>query len=771
MRPFIIILSTLLILSTSKKELNEETIPIETLLSLQEYSSPNFQSNFQEQYSGIFDSEECLPSKKDSKKILLEDYGISLDEDPDNNLRFIIGKCNPVLFVPGIYATKLMLTVNCKKLKKEERNIYFDMRVFCGDSICKSDSIEEHPLFVSLLDPATNILNTDSNKYSACLAFFMQFFNKKDECPKSDDGEDVCLYSNNIQIGYYGSTGKTIDNAKCGLSAVENVIQSGNSAIDALANQGAAKVYYTMIERLRQMGYSEGFSYGAVPSDYRRFLATNNFATNSFKYQVERLYKNTGKPIVIIAHSYGTLLTLNNLIGKNKNLASKIKKFVAIAGPFAGSTKLLDVFLHGMHDWDVEFYIGSKLIKITNYNIYGQYIMYKALPTIMELRPLPIISKLFKDDKYKDFAEAIRERLSLEKYCKNNRGKCTEEYIKENSVKFKSIFGEDSFPDLSSKECKLENKFLQIIKKEKSSMFDIPCMTEMFNVAECPTLILKDKDFNPQIENIESYCGIKNNSLYYSQEECKDEKCIDNIYLENGPYPFEDKEKNKVFIDRFNEKYSDEFDGKKIDNSYFESKESFKKKIKTLIEHHKKISITQSLPIPPVDTDILYSTYNPTKTTFLFDKNKKDNFADILDYGGDDTVPNWSSLLTGFKWLYDKKVNNLKQEIRLVEFCSKLGKDGKYKFDEDKSKIFSAISCDCIDKNNNYVSNVNPCNHGAMISDSFIVKYMEAVVNNKTESIVYSRDKKNAVDDYNPNLNYVYECNNDLKNMFLNEDK
>ena len=116
MRPFIIILSTLLILSTSKKELNEETIPIETLLSLQEYSSPNFQSNFQEQYSGIFDSEECLPSKKDSKKILLEDYGISLDEDPDNNLRFIIGKCNPVLFVPGIYATKLMLTVNCKKL-------------------------------------------------------------------------------------------------------------------------------------------------------------------------------------------------------------------------------------------------------------------------------------------------------------------------------------------------------------------------------------------------------------------------------------------------------------------------------------------------------------------------------------------------------------------------------------------------------------------------------------------------------------------------------
>jgi hypothetical protein len=58
-----------------------------------------------------------------------------------------------------------------------------------------------------------------------------------------------------------------------------------------------------------------------------------------------------------------------------------------------------------------------------------------------------------------------------------------------------------------------------------------------------------------------------------------------------------------------------------------------------------------------------------------------------------------------------------------------------------------------------------------MISDSFIVKYMEAVVNNKTESIVYSKEKQNAVEDYNPNLNYAYECNNDLKYMFLNEDK
>ena len=759
---FILTLSITLILSHTFQE-----IPIDTLFTPSDFQNLNIEKETTEKIKGLFDTEECLPSKSEAKEILLKDYGLSLDKNPDENLRFTIGKCNPVLFVPGIYATKLIGTINCKGLK-EEKDIYKEMRVFCGDSVCKEDTIEEHPFFVALLDPATNILNTDSNKYSGCLGFFMQFFNKKDECPKMKNGKSVCYYSKNIQVGYYGSSDSTLDKGKCGLSAVENVIQSGNKAIDVLANQGAAKVYHQMIKRLREMGLREGFSYGAVPSDYRRFLATNKFATKSFRYQVERLYNNTGKPIVIVAHSYGTLLTLNNLVGDNKDLANKIKKFIAIAGPFAGSTKLLDVFLHGMHDWDVEFYIGSKLIKITNYNIFGQYFMYKSLPTIMELRPLPIIHKLFNDDKYSDFADAIRERLSLEDFCKKNRGKCNKDLIDERSVKFRKVFG-NAFPDLTANECKLENHFLKYIKKGKEDMFDTPCMTEMFNIGECPTVLLKDENWDPNLDNINQLCGIKNNSLYYSQEECTKEKCVDNIYLEDGPYAFGDKEKIQFFIDRFNKNYKDEFG--EIDYSYFESEESFKEKTKTLIEHHKKISKTQNLPIPPVDTDIVYATYNPTYTTFIFDKNKTDYFKDFLDYGGDDTVPNWSSLLTGFKWLYDKKQNNLKQEIRLVEFCSKLGKEGQFKFDEDNSKIFSAISCDCLDKNNKYVSNVKPCNHGAMISDSYLVKYMEAVVNNKTETIQVTEEKKKAVYAYNPNFDYNSKCNIDLRNMFLNEDE
>ena len=96
----------------------------------------------------------------------------------------------------------------------------------------------------------------------------------------------------------------------------------------------------------------EGFSLGALPNDFRRYLATNNFATKVFESQIERLYKNTGKPVVIVAHSFGTLLTLTNLLKKkgDATFLKKIKKFIAIAPPFAGATKLLDAFLHGLND-------------------------------------------------------------------------------------------------------------------------------------------------------------------------------------------------------------------------------------------------------------------------------------------------------------------------------------------------------------------------------------------------------------------------------------
>ena len=79
------------------------------------------------------------------------------------------------------------------------------------------------------------------------------------------------------------------------------------------------------------MGYKEGFSLGSILYDFRRFVTTNEFEIKDFRFQIENLYNITGKKVIIIAHSFGTLNTLNNLIYKeNKDLIPNIKKFIAM---------------------------------------------------------------------------------------------------------------------------------------------------------------------------------------------------------------------------------------------------------------------------------------------------------------------------------------------------------------------------------------------------------------------------------------------------------
>ena len=80
------------------------------------------------------------------------------------------------------------------------------------------------------------------------------------------------------------------------------------------------------------------------------------------------------KKVIIIALSFGTLNTLNNLIYKeNKDLIPKIKKFIAMWPPFAGATKLLDAFLHGLKDFEGLF---------TSFHKFGQFLILESIPTL-----------------------------------------------------------------------------------------------------------------------------------------------------------------------------------------------------------------------------------------------------------------------------------------------------------------------------------------------------------------------------------------------------
>ena len=50
-----------------------------------------------------------------------------------------------------------------------------------------------------------------------------------------------------------------------------------------------------------------------------------------------------------------------------------------------------------------------------------------------------------------------------------------------------------------------------------------------------------------------------------------------------------------------------------LNNEYFPDEIKYKSSPQKQIDFHEKISKTKDLPIPPIDTDIIYSKFNPLK--------------------------------------------------------------------------------------------------------------------------------------------------------------
>ena len=157
-----------------------------------------------------------------------------------------------------------------------------------------------------------------------------------------------------------------------------------------------------------------------------------------------------------------------------------------------------------------------------------------------------------------------------------------------------------------------------------------------------------------------------------------------------------------------------------------------------MLEYQKNISLIKDLPIPPVDIDIVYASFNPTlaaefldeKTLEVIDKSK----GGEVTKGGDGTVPTWSTLLTAFKWIYEKETKNLTQNIRLIQYCSRLANS------DLNIKNFRAISCKCLDSNNEYGNDLDQCGHQNMLFDDKLYEYIYDEINldtnNETERTI-----------------------------------
>ena len=242
-------------------------------------------------------------------------------------------------------------------------------------------------------------------------------------------------------------------------------------------------------------------------------------------------------------------------------------------------------------------------------------------------------------------------------------------------------------------------------------------------------------------------------------------------YSDKCPNPFDVKGAVDFLIERFNEDFKEKYEN--IDKSYFQSHEKIREGIKKSIEHQIETDLIGELPIPPVDTELLYGSFYKTISALVLDDDDFTKFEGLTNFGkgGDKTVQTWSSLLTGLKWIYDKKKYNLTQEIKLVEYCSRLAKSGQYKYNENIDQKFSAISCECLDQTTNEYKEIEGCEHATMLHDKYLFKYIYSKVNSIKDNIYDGiENKAKAIKNYKSNLDYTQQCSNDLID-FLNKVK
>ena len=738
------------------------------------------------------DSNDCLVSESEARIILKEKYNINPDYiDIDQNIRFILGKCNPIIYIPGLFASRMVATINCPVFKKNFLQ-FVKMRLFCEETVCANEenTYEEYVIFPSIFDSPFQIRVSEGiNKYTACQGYFYTFYNSRTECP-----ENNCEYSDGVRISYYGGTKKTKNESRCGIKSLEEIIYGSNLLPAYITNRLTAANFYVLIEDYRKMGIKDGFASAGISFDYRRYINTNKMFGKSFEYEINRLYRNTGKPVILVSHSLGGLLVLNQLKKIRPELKKKIKSFVPIVPPFAGSSHLLEAYLYGLSDFNTVINILDITKVVIELTYFSESLYFSPAPVVSELRPQDGILRALKKPEYNKLKLAIEELINVEKECWDKN--CPKEKVKDMTKNLYELFGDD-FPSLADEDCQLEEEELLKIKYTKgkdrrTGTFTRRCLTNLYNIFNCPFLLYK-KDFgtdNISAEQIKDLCGTFNSSLLYlsgaetqNYEEIFGTKAynlkenkkthLDTLFENHAKYPYNYNEFYEL-LDTYNSKYAKRYN-KTLTKDDFETEEEFQKKGRRNIEYVRNNSLIQDLPIPPVDTYIFYTNYRSTDISFVYDNSKKDKKTfyrnEYLQTSGDGTVPNFSNLLTGMKWLYEKKMNNLTQEIKLIEYCSlSSNKGNKYGYDKStfKNKTFIGLACDCL--NPDYKSfNGNDCTHAAIPQDSYLIDMIkQELIFDDNNLYDFSKDKRDAIKRYNKSIDYEQTCNEAL--YFFNRD-
>mmetsp|Transcript_19609 Transcript_19609/g.22527 ORF Transcript_19609/g.22527 Transcript_19609/m.22527 type:complete len:699 (+) Transcript_19609:34-2130(+) len=306
---------------------------------------------------------------------------------------FVEGNCAPIIMVPGITGTKLMVEIDCEVLQEKRP----DIMEACGWDTCSSWVIfgnkpnTEYLLWVPRLLSPMSIVSIQDHE---CFGKMMGFdYNKT--------GSETHLKYGGIEgleVTWYGNTPETYFDADGGFNAVQDMLPF------PIQTQGT-KEFRGLADNFVKMGYQKGLSLFAIPYDFRL-----THMANSVRYTLERTiryaYELTGKKVVIVSHSLGninTLPVLNKMSQEDKD--KMIAAYVAVTPPFGGASAPVRTFVGGDERMLYKNLIGMQ--------VSNQKHVMKTFSSLYELLPEDTFFR-FKDEPW--MKELIERVEAEEKY-------------------------------------------------------------------------------------------------------------------------------------------------------------------------------------------------------------------------------------------------------------------------------------------------------------------------------------------------------------------
>lgn len=281
---------------------------------------------------------------------------------------FIEGECAPIILIPGLISTKLMVTIDCDLLQEHHPEIM----EACGWSTCSWSLLHKKPAseYILWIPSFTSALSmvTKGNS-STCFGHFV----KPRYNASAENIREKYQYPTGVKVTWYGNTPKTRSKADGGLSAISDLLPLHHIQILGTKKFGVWTKY------LKELGYQRGLTLFGIPYN---FLQT--YWANEVSYTLERTiryaYELTGKKVILIAHSLGnlnTLAALNRMSQEDKD--RMVAVYTAIAPPFGGAAQALRDSLGGDPAYQYGFDIGV--------NFYNQASFIGGSSSIQDLLP------------------------------------------------------------------------------------------------------------------------------------------------------------------------------------------------------------------------------------------------------------------------------------------------------------------------------------------------------------------------------------------------